>query len=124
MRVLISISETKGIVSFLKNLMGFYTEIEIIATSGTYKYLKNNDIHSTEISDYIDFPEILDGRVKSLHPKIFGGILSSENLKSHNNELKKYNINYLIAKDTNFNEDKNIILVYKNNKFSIYRINE
>ena len=42
MRVLISISDTKGIVSFLKNLTGFYTEIEIIATSGTYKYLKNN----------------------------------------------------------------------------------
>ena len=93
MRVLISISDTKGIVSFLKNLTDFYTEIEIIATSGTYKYLKNNDIHSTEISDYIDFPEILDGRVKSLHPKIFGGILSKKNSENHNIDLKKFNIN-------------------------------
>ena len=43
MRVLISISETKGIISFIKNLKDFYSEIEIIATSGTNKYLKNND---------------------------------------------------------------------------------
>ena len=46
------------------------------------------------------------------------------NYKDNLEVLKKYNINYLIAKDTNFNEDKNIILVYKNNKFSIYQINE
>ena len=93
MRVLISISDTKGIVSFLKNLRNFYSDIEIIATSGTNKYLKNNGIYAKEISDYIDFPEILDGRVKSLHPKIFGGILSRKNSKNHNIELKKYNIN-------------------------------
>ena len=46
------------------------------------------------------------------------------NYKDNLEVLKKYNINYLIAKDTNFNEDKNIILVYKNNKFSIYQINK
>ncbi len=92
MRILISISDTKGIVTFLNKLSTFYSEIEIIATSGTNKYLKSHNINSIEISDYINFPEILDGRVKSLHPKIFGGILSKENLISHNNDLKKFNI--------------------------------
>ena len=92
MRILISISDTNGIVNFLNKLNSYYSEIEIIATSGTKKYLKSHNINSVEVSDYTNFPEILDGRVKSLHPKIFGGILSSENLKSHNNELKKYNI--------------------------------
>ena len=92
MRILISISDTKDIVAFLNKLANYYSEIEIIATSGTNKYLKRHNINSVEISDYTNFPEILDGRVKSLHPKIFGGILSIKNLKSHNNELKKYNI--------------------------------
>ena len=90
MRILISISDTRGIVTFLNKLSIFYSEIEIIATSGTNKYLKSHNINSIEISDYINFPEILDGRVKSLHPKIFGGILSKENLISHNNDLKNY----------------------------------
>ena len=92
MKILISISDTKGIVTFLNKLATFYSNIEIIATSGTNKYLKSHNINSVEISDYINFPEILGGRVKSLHPKIFGGILSRGNLKSHNNELKKHNI--------------------------------
>ena len=92
MRILISISDTKGIATFLKKLATYISEIEIIATSGTNKYLKSHKINSIEISEYINFPEILNGRVKSLHPKIFGGILSRKNVKSHNNELKKYNI--------------------------------
>lgn len=92
MRILISISDKKGIVTFLNKLTTFYSEIEITATSGTNKYLKNHNINSQEISDYINFPEILGGRVKSLHPKIFGGILSKKNVRNHDNELKKYNI--------------------------------
>ena len=89
MKILISISETKGIVAFLNKLTTFYSNIEIIATSGTNKYLKSHNINSIEISEYINFREILGGRVKSLHPKIFGGILSRRNLKKHNNETQR-----------------------------------
>jgi phosphoribosylaminoimidazolecarboxamide formyltransferase/IMP cyclohydrolase len=73
-RALISVSDKTGIVDFAKALdkMG----IEILSTGGTYKLLKNNKINAVEVSDYTGFPEMMDGRVKTLHPKIHGGILA------------------------------------------------
>tara|TARA_B100000941_G_scaffold56062_1_gene36433 strand:- start:3783 stop:5282 length:1500 start_codon:yes stop_codon:yes gene_type:complete len=115
MKILISISNTSGIVSFIKKLTNFYSEIEIIATSGTSKYLKENDVYSLEISDYIDFPEILNGRVKTLHPKIFGGILSKKNSKNHDKELKKYNISKIDMVICNLYQFEKII---NSNKFN------
>ena len=91
MRVLISISEKNGIVSFIKDLKNLFTNIEIISTSGTNNYLKNNKINSIEVSDYTGFPEILDGRLKTLHPKVFGGILSKKN-HNHLVDLEKHDI--------------------------------
>ena len=72
-RALISVSDKTGIVDFAKCLtrMG----IEIISTGGTSKLLQENNVKVTEISEYTGFPEILDGRVKTLHPKIHAGLL-------------------------------------------------
>lgn len=80
---LISVSDKTNIVTFAKNLLR--RNYEILATGGTAKLLKQNEVVCTEISDYTGFPEIFDGRVKTLQPKIFGGILqrrdSSEDQK-------------------------------------------
>lgn len=66
--------------------------IEIISTGGTFKYLKDNGIEVTEVSEITDFPEMLDGRVKTLHPKIHGGILAIRDNKEHMATIKKYGI--------------------------------
>jgi len=66
--------------------------VEIYATRGTTAYLKNLGVKANSIEDYIGFPEILDGRVKTLHPKIFGGILARRELDSHLQQLKEHNI--------------------------------
>ncbi|CAA0082189.1 Bifunctional purine biosynthesis protein PurH [Zhongshania aliphaticivorans] len=72
-RALISVSDKSGIVDFARELskMG----IELLSTGGTYALLNQNDIAVTEVSDYTGFPEMMDGRVKTLHPKVHGGIL-------------------------------------------------
>lgn len=72
-RALISVSDKTGIVEFAKQLAAF--DIEIISTGGTAKLLSEKGIKVTEVSDYTGFPEIMDGRVKTLHPKIYGGLL-------------------------------------------------
>lgn len=72
-RALISVSDKTGIVEFAKQLAAL--GIEILSTGGTYKLLKENTIAVTEVADYTQFPEMMDGRVKTLHPKIHGGIL-------------------------------------------------
>ncbi len=73
-RALISVSDKNGIVEFAKSL---HTEfnIEILSTGGTAKLLADNNIPVIEVSDYTGFPEMMDGRVKTLHPKIHGGLL-------------------------------------------------
>ncbi len=75
---LISVSDKTNILNFAKKLL--LQNYEILATGGTAKLLKQNEVHCIEISDYTGFPEIFDGRVKTLQPKIFGGILQRRNL--------------------------------------------
>ncbi|MCK9210823.1 MAG: bifunctional phosphoribosylaminoimidazolecarboxamide formyltransferase/IMP cyclohydrolase [Ignavibacteriaceae bacterium] len=75
---LISVSDKTNILEFAKKLLLW--NYEILATGGTAKLLKQNEVTCTEISDYTGFPEIFDGRVKTLQPKIFGGILQRRNL--------------------------------------------
>ena len=72
-RALISVSDKSGIVEFASALaeMG----VEILSTGGTFKLLKENGVNAIEVSDYTGFPEMMDGRVKTLHPKVHGGIL-------------------------------------------------
>ena len=80
---LISLTDKNKIEIVAKKLKEL--DINIISTGGTAKYLKSHSIDVIDITDITNFPEILDGRVKSLHPKIFGGILYRRNNK---NDLK------------------------------------
>ena len=73
-RALISVSDKTGIVDFARALQA--QGIELLSTGGTYKLLVENQIPATEIADYTGFPEMMDGRVKTLHPKVHGGILA------------------------------------------------
>jgi phosphoribosylaminoimidazolecarboxamide formyltransferase/IMP cyclohydrolase len=73
-RALISVSDKTGILDFAKALSA--KGVEILSTGGTYKLLVENDVPAVEVSDYTGFPEMMDGRVKTLHPKIHGGILA------------------------------------------------
>jgi len=72
-RALVSVSDKSGIVDFCKGLSEL--GIEILSTGGTAKLLTDNSIHVTQVSDYTNFPEMMDGRVKTLHPKIHGALL-------------------------------------------------
>lgn len=72
-RALISVSDKTGIVEFARTL--HQHSVEILSTGGTYALLVENDIPAIEISDYTGFPEMMDGRVKTLHPRVHGGIL-------------------------------------------------
>ncbi len=72
-RALISVSDKTGIVEFAKSLEKF--GIEILSTGGTFRLLRDNGVNPIEVSDYTGFPEMMDGRVKTLHPKVHGGIL-------------------------------------------------
>jgi len=72
-RALISVSDKTGILEFAQTLVAM--DIAILSTGGTYKVLKNAGLNVTEVSDYTGFPEMMDGRVKTLHPKIHGGLL-------------------------------------------------
>lgn len=73
-RALISVSDKSGIVEFAQALSAH--GVELLSTGGTYRLLKDNAIAVTEVSDYTGFPEMMDGRVKTLHPKVHGGILA------------------------------------------------
>jgi phosphoribosylaminoimidazolecarboxamide formyltransferase/IMP cyclohydrolase len=73
-RALISVSDKSGIVEFAGALRE--AGIELLSTGGTYRLLKDNGLDVTEVSDYTGFPEMMDGRVKTLHPKVHGGILA------------------------------------------------
>jgi phosphoribosylaminoimidazolecarboxamide formyltransferase/IMP cyclohydrolase len=92
-RVLISVSDKEGIVDFAKGLVKF--GIEILSTGGTAKLLKENGIDIKLVSDYTGFPEMLDGRVKTLHPKIHGGLLARRDNKKHMEELQKHGISLI-----------------------------
>tara|TARA_B110000438_G_scaffold256003_1_gene263186 strand:- start:2311 stop:3894 length:1584 start_codon:yes stop_codon:yes gene_type:complete len=77
-RALISVSDKTGIVPFAQALSDL--NIEILSTGGTYKLLASENISAIEISDYTGFPEMMDGRVKTLHPKVHGGILARRDI--------------------------------------------
>jgi len=90
-RALISVSDKKNILDLAKVLIDY--NVEIISTGGSAKLLKDNSIKVIEVSEYTNFPEMLDGRVKTLHPKIHGGILANRNIKNHLETLKQNDIN-------------------------------
>ena len=72
-RALISVSDKTAILEFAKSLVEW--GIEILSTAGTYRLIKDAGIHVIDVSEYTQLPEMMDGRVKTLHPRIHGGIL-------------------------------------------------
>ncbi len=90
MRALISVSDKTGIVEFAKELEAL--GIEIISTGGTYKKLKEENVKAIEISELTGFPECLDGRVKTLHPKVHAGILAMRANEEHMKQLKELDV--------------------------------
>jgi phosphoribosylaminoimidazolecarboxamide formyltransferase/IMP cyclohydrolase len=92
-RALISVSDKSGVVDFAKELSSL--GIEIVSTGGTAKLLKENNISVKEVSELTKFPEIMDGRVKTLHPILFGGILAVRKNTSHMGQLKKHDLSQI-----------------------------
>ena len=92
-RALISVSDKTNIVEFAKGLEKY--GFEVISTGGTYTHLKNNGVSCISIEDVTHFPEILEGRVKTLHPKIHGGLLSKRGNELHNKHVAENNIEYI-----------------------------
>ena len=99
-KALISVSDKKN----LKNLLKVLTKhnIKLISSGGTFKEIKKLKFKCLEVSEYTNFPEILDGRVKTLHPKIHAGILSKRNNKSHSKDLKNNNFEKIDLVIVNF----------------------
>ena len=79
MRALISVSDKTGVVDFAKNLKALGWEV--IATGGTMKLLRESGVEVLNISDVTGFPEICDGRVKTLHPAVHGGLLARRDVE-------------------------------------------
>lgn len=89
-RALISVSDKTGIVGFAGKLVG--CGVEILSTGGTAKLLKENNLPVIDVSAYTGFPEMLDGRVKSLHPKIHAGLLALRDNPGHMQTLQEHAI--------------------------------
>lgn len=83
-RALISVSDKTGIVEFAKKLVGI--GVEILSTGGTAAALKEAGVSVTDVSDYTGFPEMMNGRIKTLHPRIHGGILAMRDNEEHMKE--------------------------------------
>ena len=99
-KALISVSNKKNLKELLKVLTRH--NIELISSGGTYKEIKKFKFKCLEVSEYTGFSEILDGRVKTLHPKIHAGILSKRNNKSHCKDLKNNNFGEIDLVIVNF----------------------
>jgi phosphoribosylaminoimidazolecarboxamide formyltransferase/IMP cyclohydrolase len=89
-RAVISVSNKEGVVELCRELQKY--GIEIISTGGTAARLRENSIEVTDVSEVTGFPEMLDGRVKTLHPHILGGILAQRDKEKHKQELEKQRI--------------------------------
>ena len=89
-RALISVSDKTGILDFARELNKL--GVQIVSTGGTAKLLRDNNIQVKEVSEYTGFPEMLDGRVKTLHPKIHGGLLALRDNPKHMQSLKEHDI--------------------------------
>ena len=89
-RALISVSDKSGLVDFAKFLEA--NNYELISTGGTFKHLKDAGLNPIQIDEVTDFPEMLDGRVKTLHPKVHGGLLAVRSNDEHMKTVQEYEI--------------------------------
>ena len=89
-RAIISLSDKTGVQDFAKELQSF--GVEILSTGGTAKTLRESGLRVMDISEYTGFPEMLDGRVKTLHPKVHGGLLGIRDNPAHAQKMKEQGI--------------------------------
>ena len=94
-RALISVSDKEGLTEFAKKLEN--CDIEIISTGGTKKNIEDDGIRVKSVEEITNFPEIMNGRVKTIHPKIFGGILAREEDKEQKEDLEIVDINLVVV---------------------------
>ena len=111
-RAIISVSDKSQLIKILPTLKKF--KIEILSSGGTYKYIKKNGFKCIEVSDFTNFQEILDGRVKTLHPKIHSGILFKRGNKKHLNQMKVQNFKNIDLVIVNFYPFEKTVLKTKN----------
>ena len=90
MHALLSVSDKTGIVELARGLVA--QGIQLLSTGGTAKLLADSGLPVTEVADHTGFPEMLDGRVKTLHPKIHGGLLARRDLHEHRAALVEHRI--------------------------------
>ena len=117
---LISISEKKNLKPLLKILKKY--KIKIISSGGTYKKIKRLKFKCEEISKFTNSPEILEGRVKTLHPKIHAGILNKREKKSHLKDLKDNDFENIDLVIVNFYPFENTLKKTKNHNTIIENI--
>src|SRR5215467_1517970 len=89
-RALLSVTDKTGLVEFARTLAGF--GVELISTGGTARSLRDAGLPVKDISELTGFPEMLDGRVKTLHPRVHGGLLYIRGNSAHENAVKQHNI--------------------------------
>jgi len=89
-KVIISVSNKAGVLECAQELSKFGAEI--LSTGGTAKSLREAGLAIKDVSEYTGFPEMLDGRVKTLHPKVHGGLLGRRSNPEHVSKMKEYNI--------------------------------
>lgn len=89
-RAIISVTDKSGVVDFAKSLGKF--GIQILSTGGTARALREGGVTVTDISEYTGFPEMMDGRIKTLHPKVHGGLLGMRDNPEHVKRMKAHGI--------------------------------
>ncbi len=119
-KALISVSNKEKLMPLLKTLSKY--KIKVISSGGTYKKIKKLKYKCIEVSKFTNFPEVLNGRVKTLHPKIHAGILSKRNNKSHKRELVKNNFEEIDLVIVNFYPFEEILKNTKNHSKIIENI--
>jgi len=89
-RALISVSDKSRLIEQARAL--HHRKVELISTGGTYKAISSEGIPVTDVSEVTNFPEMMDGRVKTLHPMVHGGLLGDRDLESHNSSMREHGI--------------------------------
>ena len=117
---LISVSDKKNLKPLLKILIK--NKVKIISSGGTYKEIKKLKFKCLEVSEFTNFPEILEGRVKTLHPKIHAGILNKRENKSHSQDLKNKNFENIDLVIVNFYPFENTLKNTKNHNTIVENI--
>ena len=117
---LISVSDKTGLNKILKELKKY--RVQLISSGGTYKKIRSLGYNCEEVSSFTKFPEILDGRVKTLHPKIHSGILYKRDKNSHKRTIKKLNFKSIDLIIANFYPFENSVNLKKNHQEIIENI--